>query len=72
MMRRIEAGKDGVMLRFKLQAELPEKYGRAGKNVTVKRGLTFDDLKRMAEKARRREAGEDGEGGLRVQEGYRY
>ena len=60
MMRRIEAGKDGVMLRFKLQAELPEKYGRAGKNVTVKRGLTFDDLERMAEKARRREAGEDG------------
>ena len=31
MMRRIDAGKDGVMLRFKLQAELPEKYGRAGK-----------------------------------------
>ena len=72
MMRRIDAGKDGVMLRFKLQAELPEKYGRAGKKVTVNRGFTWDDLERMAEEARREEAGEDGEGGLRVQEGYRY
>ena len=72
VMRRIDAGRDGVLLRFKLQAELPEKYGRKGKKVTVKRGLTWDDLERIAEKERRLKAGEADEEALGFQEGYRY
>ncbi len=69
VLRRIEAGRDGVLLRFKLQAELPEKYGRAGKKVTIKRGLTLEEMERAVREAEDEEAGEEA---LKFQEGYRY
>ena len=43
--------KDPVLLRFKLRAEIPEKYGRA-RSAKARQGLTMDDLERMAQKAR--------------------
>ncbi len=42
--------KDRALLRYKLQAELAEKYGRAG-SAKARQGLTMDDLERMAKKA---------------------
>lgn len=51
IMESIESGKDksGVMLRFKAQAELPEKYGRPGKQGPAKgqQGLTMEDLEQL-------------------------
>ena len=43
--------KDPVLLRFKLRAEIPEKYGRA-RSAKARQGLNMDDLERMAQKAR--------------------
>ena len=69
VLRRIEAGRDGVLLRFKLQAELPEKYGRAGKKVTVDSRLTWEEIERAARGEEDEKAAEEA---LKFQEGYRY
>ena len=69
VLRRIEAGRDGVLLRFKLQAELPEKYGRAGKKVTVDSRLTWEEIERAAKGEEDEKAAEEA---LKFQEGYRY
>ena len=50
-LRRIQTGKDPAMLRFRLEAELPEKYGRP-KKPKAARGLTMGGLERLPQKAR--------------------
>ena len=52
-MRQITEERDGPMLRFTLQAEFPEKYGKPGKMSKDRPGLTWADLERMAGEARR-------------------
>ncbi len=52
-MRQITEERDGPMLRFTLQAEFPEKYGKPGKFSKDRPGLTWADLERMAGEARR-------------------
>ena len=52
-MRQITEERDGPMLRFTLQAEFPEKYGKPGKMSRDRPGLTWADLERMAGAARR-------------------
>ena len=52
-MRQITEERDGPMLRFTLQAEFPEKYGKPGKMSKDRPGLTWSDLERMAGEARR-------------------
>ena len=49
----VDQRRNDNLLRFKTQAELPEKYGRPGKKPKERdhHCLTWDDLERMAEEA---------------------
>ena len=53
IMEQINKGKNVGLLRFKAQGELPEKYGRAGKQTPAKgkSGMTWDDLERIVEES---------------------
>ena len=50
IMDRIKEGRDGGLLQFKAQAELPEKYGKGKKEAPPKgrRGLTQEEIERAA------------------------
>ena len=50
IVHRIEEGKNGGLLQFKAQAELPEKYGKGKKDAPQKEkgGLTWEDIERAA------------------------
>ena len=50
IVHRIEEGKNGGLLQFKAQAELPEKYGKGKKEAPAKGqpGLTWEDIERAA------------------------
>ena len=50
IMDRIKEGKNGGLLQFKAQAELPEKYGKGKKEAPAKEqpGLTWEEIERAA------------------------